>query len=67
MKRSKELKNRWTDVIMRIQHKSGEIIFDSDYKKVIDIFWGKPLPINDVDYEFIESVIKKRENYFREL
>ena len=33
------IKNKWTDIVMRIQHKSGGITFDSDYAEAADIFF----------------------------
>jgi len=65
--KDRAIKHKWTDVVVRIQHKSGGITFDSDYTTAVNIFWKKPLPITDTDYEFLEAAIERREKYLLSL
>ena len=65
--KDRAIKNKWTDIVMRIQHKSGGITFDSDYATAVNIFWDKPLPITDSDYKFLEAAIERREQHLLSL
>jgi len=65
--KDRAIKERWGEINLKIQHKCGALLFDSDYATAVNIFWDKPLPITDSDYKFLEGAIERREKYYDNL
>ena len=70
MERSRELKKKWSSIILRIQHKTGAITFDENYLSVVNILIGgfiHKTPIKNSDALYVEQVIKGLEQYYKSL
>ncbi len=70
MERTRELKEQWSEINLKIQHKSGAILIDENYEKINRLLltpFYENRAIDNFYEDLIEWIIEDRKKYYDSL
>jgi len=70
MERTRELKEQWNEINLKIQHKTGAILIDENYEKISRLLltpFYENRPMDNFYEDLIEWIIADRTKYYESL
>jgi len=70
MERTRELKDQWNEINIKIQHKSGGILIDENWEKINRLLltpFYENRPMDNFYEDLIEWIIEDRKKYYDSL